>query len=198
MDNAIKPDQKFYTKCTWILLTISAILIFAAAIIHLIISLSSGNIEAIFIIWIIFLGLVLMMWIISFPLIRLWIKNLSYLILDDRVTIHQGILTKTQKNIPFRAITDFALERTLYDRILGIGAIKIQTAGQSQSASGYEGKLSGLIDFEPLHIDLREKIKHLHPLSESVTTKEPDNNSDESILIQILSELKEINRNIAK
>ena len=198
MDNAIKPDLKFYRKCTWILFTISAVLVIAAAIIHLIISLSSGNMEAILIIWLVFIALVLLMWIISFPFIQLWIKNLSYLIYDDRVTIHQGILTKTVKNIPFRAITDFALERTIYDRILGIGAIKIQTAGQSISASGYEGKLSGLIDYEPLHADLREKIKHLHPISESVTTKEPVNNSDESILSQILSELKEIKKNLEK
>ena len=198
MDNAIKPDLKFYRKCTWILFTISAVLVIAAAIIHLIISLSSGNMEAILIIWLVFIALVLLMWIISFPIIQLWIKNLSYLIYDDRVTIHQGILTKTVKNIPFRAITDFALERTIYDRILGIGAIKIQTAGQSISASGYEGTLSGLIDYEPLHADLREKIKPLHPISESVTTKEPVNNSDESILSQILSELKEIKKNLEK
>ncbi len=198
MDNAIKPDLKFYRKCTWILLTISAVVVIVAAIIHLIISLSSGNTEAILIIWIIFAGLVLLMWIISFPLMRLWIKNLSYLILDDRVTIYQGILTKTQKNIPFRAITDFALERTIYDRILGIGAIKIQTAGQSVSPSGYEGKLSGLIEYESLHVDLREKIKHLHPLSETLTTKESETILDENTLSQILSELKEIRKNLEK
>ena len=141
MDNSIKPDRQFYTKCTWILLTTSATILLLTAIIHLIISLSSGNTEAIIVIWVVSIGLILLMWIISYPLIRLWIKNLSYLIFDDRVTIHKGILTKTQQNIPFRAITDFALERTIFDRILKIGSIKIQTAGQSASPTGYEGKL---------------------------------------------------------
>jgi len=198
MENAIKPDPKFYTKCTWILLTISVTIIIAAAIIHLIISLAGGNTQAIIIIWIVFIGSSLLMWLISYPIIRLWINNLSYIIYEDRVTIHKGILTKTQQNIPFRAITDFALERTIYDRFLGIGAIKIQTAGQSTSPTGYEGKLSGLIDFEQLHAELREKIRHLHPLSESLAIKESGINSDENILSQILSELKEIRRNLKK
>ncbi len=198
MENTIKPDPKYYTKCTWIHLTISATILIIAAIIHLIISLSSGGMEAITIIWLISIGFILVIWITSYPLIRLWIKNLSYLIYDDRVTIHKGILTKTQQNIPFRAITDFALERTIYDRILKIGSIKIQTAGQSTSPTGYEGKLSGLIDYEQLHADLREKIKYLHPISDSVTISEPGIKSDNNILIQILSELKEIRRNLEK
>ena len=196
MDNAIKPDRKFYTKCTWILLTISVTTIVITAIIHLIISLTSGNMEAIVMIWIIATGLTFLMWIISYPIMRLWIKNLSYIIFEDRVTIHKGILTKTQQNIPFRAITDFALERTIYDRILGIGAIKIQTAGQAATPSGYEGKLSGLIDYENLHADLREKVKHLHPQAESLTTRESFRSSDESLLAQILAELKEIRKNL--
>ena len=64
---------------------------------------------------------------------------------------------------------------------LNIGAIKIQTAGQSLSPSGYEGKLSGLIEYGHLHADLREKIKHLHPVTESVTAREPGSNSASDI-----------------
>ena len=62
-------------------------------------------------------------WAISIPIIKLWIKNLAYVIQDDRVTIHKGILTKTQQNIPYRSVTDFALKRTIYDRLLGLGSI---------------------------------------------------------------------------
>jgi len=198
MDNSIKPDKKYYTKCIWIHLTISGFILMTAAVIHLIISLSSGNIEAVKIIWLISIGTIFIMWIISYPIVWFWIKNLTYLLLEDRVTIHKGILTKTQQNIPFRSITDFALERTIYDRILKIGSIKIQTAGQSNSATGYEGKLSGIIEYEKLHSNLRDKIKHLHPISDAVTTTEPVIKSDENLLSQILSELKEIRRNIEK
>ena len=83
-----------------------------------------------------------------------------------------------------------------FDRILGIGTIIIQTAGQS--AEGYEGNSSGLLDYGPLHSDLREKLKFLHPISESATTSEPINQNDDSVLIQILEELKEIRKNTEK
>ena len=138
------------------------------------------------------------MWIFSTVISYLWIKNLRYVILEDRVNIHLGILTKTQKNIPFRAITDFELVRTLYDRVLGLGSVKIQTAGQSTQATGYEGKLGGLVDYEKWHKELRSRIKLLHPVAESTTTTETTIPSDKALLKQILDELKEIRKNTSK
>jgi putative membrane protein len=120
-------------------------------------------------------------------------------IYEDRVSIHKGILTKTVQNIPFRAITDFALVRTLYDRALGIGAIKIQTAGKSmQSGSQYEGSLSGLLDYESLHADLRSRIRKLHPASDSVTAVEAPKQEAGNTLEEILKEVKEIRKSIGK
>ena len=150
------------------------------------------------IVWLVCLGLISSMWIFTFPLIYLWIKNLSYFIHHDCVTIQSGIITKKEQNIPYRSITDFVLARGPFDRILGIGTIKIQTAGQSTSATGYEGSLSGLIDYEPLHAKLKEKLSSLHPISESTATSKSVKQSDDSVLIQILEELKEIRKNIEK
>ncbi len=126
----------------------------------------------------------------------LWIRNLSYRIEEDRITIFKGILTKVQQNIPYRAVTDFALKRTLFDRMLGIGAICIQTAGQTQNPSGYEGKLAGLIDFDQLHHELRGKLKQLHPIGEAVATAEPVRIDDANLLSQILVELQKIRKSI--
>ena len=135
------------------------------------------------------------MWGISAPIIILWIKNLSYYIEDDRITIYKGILTKQQQNIPYRAITDFILHRSLFDRFLGIGAIRIQTAGQSRTATGYEGQLSGLVEWDDLHQQLRGKLKPLHPIAEATTVAEKTTpiSSDEK-LQQILEELKAIRK----
>lgn len=198
--NTIKPDKKFYKKCIYVLSTISAVTMIPL-IIFIALYIFSNDIElkeisiVLSIIWIISQVLI---WAISIPIIKLWIKNLAYVIQDDRVTIHKGILTKTQQNIPYRSVTDFALKRTVYDRLLGLGSINIQTAGQSKSASGYEGSLIGLIDYENLHSELKEKLKKLHPVSESTTTSEPVRKSDESVLIQMLEELKKIRRNLEK
>ena len=196
----IKPDRKLLIKQWFVLLTVSLFFVLVGIILQLLIPLkenvSSNQVSAI--LWPIVFGIILLLWVISVPIIILWIRNLAYHIQDDRISIHKGILTKVQKNIPYRAITDFMLHRSLYDRFLGIGSIRIQTAGQSQTATGYEGSLSGLIDYDTLHTELRKKIKMLHPISESITTHEIGNKSDEKVLIQILEELKEIRRNTEK
>ena len=198
--HTIKPDKKFYKKCLYILSTISVLTLVPIILLFaLYIFFNDPEFKEIStvlsIIWII---AQVLLWAISIPIIKLWIKNLEYIIQDDRITIHKGILTKTQQNIPYRSVTDFALKRTIYDRFLGIGSINIQTAGQSQSASGYEGSLIGLIDHEKLHSEMKEKLKILHPVSESVTTSEVVQKPDVNVLQQILAELKIIRQNTEK
>lgn len=197
METIIKPDKKYYTKNIWMILTISVLSIIAVGITNLIIAITGGDPIAYESLWLISLGWILWLWIIVYPIIHLWIKNLSYVIREDRVTIHKGIITKTKQNIPFRAITDFILQRSLYDRILGIGSIKVQTAGQSQKNTGYEGNLAGLLDYDGLHSELREKIKVLHPTNtKNLQTK--TTGIDSKVLEDILTELKQINRNLEK
>ena len=199
MENPIKPDRKYLIKGIWIIVTVSAILALLIAIIHLIIYLADGDMQAAEILWIVSLSIILAMWVIAYPILYLWYKNLEYRVYEDRVSIHKGILTKTQQNIPFRAITDFALVRTLYDRFLDIGSIKIQTAGKHiSSASQYEGNLAGLINYEQLHTELREKVKKLHPVSETVTTRESEKPADAELWQEMLKELKEIRKNTGR
>ena len=156
----IKPDKKLITKSWMILLTISLFIVVFSFFFYLIPALDREVDFNVFIdyLWRIVSIVIIAMWLISAPIMILWINNLSYFIEDDRIVIHKGIITKIQQNIPLRMITDFMLERSLYDRWLGIGSIKIQTAGQTQNATGYEGKLSGLINWRELHNKLWEKI----------------------------------------
>lgn len=197
METIIKPDKKYYTKNIWMILTISVLSIIAVGITNLIIAITGGDPIAKESLWLISLGWILWLWIIVYPIIHLWIKNLSYVIREDRVTIHKGIITKTKQNIPFRAVTDFILQRSLYDRILGIGSIKVQTAGQSQKNTGYEGNLAGLLDYDGLHSELREKIKVLHPTN-TKNLQSKTTGIDSKVLEDILTELKQINRNLEK
>jgi uncharacterized membrane protein YdbT with pleckstrin-like domain len=197
MEQSFKPNKKYFTKVLWMQFTITVLLIILMILIYFIIRIANGNLEAAYIVWMIGILALFLMWIISTLISFLWIKNLEYFVHEDRINIHKGMLTKSQQNIPFRAITDFVLVRTLYDRILGIGSVKIQTAGQSTQPSGYEGKLGGLLDYDKWHSELREKIKSLHPISESITTKETEKISDVTVLKQILEELKEIRKNTA-
>jgi len=197
MENSLKPDPRYFSKSIWILVTLTGITVIFSAILSLIFFLTPGDPYAIPITWICAAGTIILMWIISYPVIVYWIRNLEYVIYEDRVSIHKGIFTKTVQNIPFRAITDFALVRTLYDRALGIGSVKIQTAGKSmQSGSKYEGSLSGLLEYESIHTDLRSRIKSLHLGADAVGTLEPSKPEQGTTLVAILNEVREIRKKV--
>jgi uncharacterized membrane protein YdbT with pleckstrin-like domain len=159
----IKPDKKLITKLWLTLLTISVLIVIVSILCTILVPLSGKTTSEHVgeIVWPIAIAAIVLMWVIGVPAVVLWVNNLSYNIEDERVTIHKGILTKIQQNIPYRAVTDFMLYRSLYDRFLGLASIKIQTAGQGQrqGGAGYEGKLSGLTDWDSLVTELRKKIK---------------------------------------
>ncbi len=193
----IKPHRKLLTKQWLILLSVSLLLALVAILLQFLVPLVEGvtSRQVAVVLWPIILGLILIMWAITAPIVALWIRNLTYIIEEDRITIHKGILTKIQQNIPYRAITDFMLHRSLYDRFLGIGAIRIQTAGQSQTMTGYEGQLAGLLKWDDLLQQLREKVRKLHPVAEAVTVAEPATQQiSEDRLQQILLELQSIRK----
>ena len=195
----IKPNKKLFTKQLYVLLTISFLVLIVAAILQITIPIdpkvSAGDVAAI--LWPIVFGVIFLLWLIAVPIIKLWINNLSYYIDEDRITIHKGILSKIKQNVPYRAITDFQLYRSLYDRFLGIASIKLQTAGQSPTATGFEAKLSGLIDWDDLLEKLRAKVKRLYPSSATLETNESITN-DKDLLEKILEELKGIRNALEK
>ncbi|MDO9576646.1 MAG: PH domain-containing protein [Candidatus Cloacimonadales bacterium] len=187
----IRPDKKLITKSWLILITLSIVIVLFAFVLYLIPAIDADVdfTPFTFYLWWVVIIVILLMWIISAPIMILWIKNLSYFIEDDKIVIKKGILTKVKQNIPLRMITDFMLERTLYDRWLGIGSIKIQTAGQTQNATGYEGKLAGLLNWDELHEKLRSDLSGAKS-SENDLSKSPK--SEQGTLENILIELKKI------
>ena len=201
MDNVIKPDKKLVTKQWGILFVISCLVLLMALLLRLLLPMSEDVTaeEVSAWVWPIAGGVIFGLWVIVGPIMVIWVKNLSYMIDKEKVTIHKGILTKVQKNIPYRAITDFIVNRSIFDRILGIASIRIQTAGQSQTPTGYEGNLAGMADWKEWHKTLRERLKRLHPLSESLATQEPVVIATEKdLLVQILRELKAIRKAVEK
>ncbi|MCF8239926.1 MAG: PH domain-containing protein [Melioribacteraceae bacterium] len=200
-DVEFKPDRKLITKQYMLLAVISFFVVVSGVLLQSLIPLDpkiSGSQVAI-IVWPIILGICILLWAISVPLILIYFKNLKYEITDERVIIHKGIISRLQQNIPFRGVTDFMLHRSPFDRILGLGSIRIQTAGQSSSPTGYEGNLAGLIDWNErlkfLQLMFRN-AKTASPISVDDSTDEPV--SDKNIFNAILSELKEIKELLKK
>ena len=82
----------------------------------------------------------------------------------------------------------------MFDWFLGIGSIKVQTAGAS-GESGYEGVLDGILDYNEIHKNLRDKLVS----AQSSKSNESINNSsisNDNVLFEILNELKDINKKL--
>jgi len=201
MEQTLKPDKKLVTKQWGILLVLSFLVILIALLFQLLLPLSDDvtSEEVSALVWPIAGGVIFVLLVIVGPILVIWVKNLSYIIGEEKITIHKGILTKVQKNIPYRAITDFVVNRSIFDRILGIASIRIQTAGQSQTPTGYEGNIAGIVDWKGLHQTLRDRLKRLHPVSEALATREPTSSATErDLLVQILNELKAVRKAMEK
>ena len=191
MENiSIQPSQRMFTKSVMIIATISVFIFLTGIILQIAIPMN-GRIsaeEAAAIIWSAVTIIILLKWIFALTIAVLWIKNLAYVIQEDRIIIYKGILTKIEQNIPYKAITDFMLHRSIFDRILHIGSIKIQTAGQSINATGYEGIISCLTDYTGIMNILRARLQKYHGID--TMTDNTTGMKNESYSAEILKELK--------
>ncbi len=69
-------------------------------------------------------------------------KSLFVQIFPDRIVIHKGILAISENELFCRDIKSVSIEQGLFQRILGIGDVKVATSG----TSGYELEAKGLPD----------------------------------------------------
>ncbi len=68
--------------------------------------------------------------------------NFHYSLDDKYFHIKQGVISKTQRNLPYGVIQDVFVKQNLLDRIFGIASLRIENASQLGGKSG--GKASWL------------------------------------------------------
>jgi len=197
----LKPDiSKLMRREIYTFLTITLATILFFLIIHVLVVVFDpevSNNEFIRNVWPWVVGSLVIFWALTPWLTYLWIINLKYSIEEERLVIHKGFLTKKNVSIPFSAVTDFTLSRSLYERWIGIGTLLVQTAGQGPQAAVHEGKLEGLVDFETIHADLRAKVRIHRGAGPGTAASDPKTTgSDTEILQSILEEVKRIGRKL--
>ncbi len=193
----VRPDPRLLHKLLLVMVTITVITLTCEVGLQALIALKPehSRAEVGAVLWPIVLRLTVVGWIIAVPIMALWVRNLIYIVGEERISIHKGILSRIQQNIPYRAITDFQLHRSPFDRLLGIGSLRIQTAGQGQTATGYEGNLAGLVDWEDLLEQLRSNVQQYQDAPGAQSSSENINPVE---LGGILNELRTIRTAIAE
>ncbi len=97
-------------------------------------------------------------WLIpTLVLIPIYINSFEYSVRAEsgeasaEVYVKKGIITKTEKHVPLRSITNVATKVGVLDRVFGIGCVEIETAGYSGAyQEGPEEKISGITFYNEL------------------------------------------------
>jgi hypothetical protein len=192
-----KPSGKLLMR-DYLELTILYSLIAAITLIMYLLSLGNEDTENSLIILAI-LALVTVVWLVLLIFFKLWIDSFKYEFTENEVIVYKGWITKSKKIVPYRTITNFHKKRGPFDRLMGLATLEIETAGRSGSSTGPEEKLEGILAEEVNQfIELvRNKVKHLKgtaAISHNGDVDVKTMSSTDEILLEILSQLKKINK----
>jgi len=97
-------------------------------------------------------------WLIpAIILIPIYLNSFEYSVRAEsgeasaEVYVKKGIITKTEKHVPIKMITNVATKVGVIDRVFGIGCVEIETAGYSGAyQEGPEEKISGITFYNEL------------------------------------------------
>ena len=137
----------------------------------------------------ILIGLAIIVGIPSYIWIHLTHENFTYELGEHEIVIHEGVITKHRTVILFGRIQNITTERTMFERMLGLATLKIETAGRNPGEA--EAVLPGISSREEI---IAELLGHVEKTKKSSGLgSEPESASEEeATLLDILTELREI------
>ena len=138
----IKPSPKYRTRMRVVLTLIALAVVTGSSIVGLLIALDQG-IRAFFLAFLISSLVAGGFWIVAQLLVGPYYNSLRYEVEEDEVIVRAGIWTQSVKHVPYRTVTNLTVKRDVLDRILGLGTLRIQTAGMS-GQQGAEETLAGM------------------------------------------------------
>lgn len=94
--------------------------------------------------------------LVMFPLF----KTYRYELMDDEIVVTSGYINQKVRHVPYRMVTNLELRRGLLDRMLGIGSLHIETAGNSESSGRPEAVLSGLTEVQQVYEEVAECLRN--------------------------------------
>ena len=134
--------------------------------------------------------------LVMFPLF----KSYRYELMDDEIVVTSGYLVKKIKHVPYRMVTNLELKRGVIDRLLGIGTLSIETAGNSDPNQRPEAMLVGLSDVDAVYEEVAGCLRNFDQAQQQQPwergSKKAAVGGEVEVLGEILTELKAIHQKI--
>ncbi|MCX8174704.1 MAG: PH domain-containing protein [Candidatus Micrarchaeota archaeon] len=125
--------------------------------------------------------------------VYLWLeltyRNLTYQLTEREIVIREGVLARKTTVIPYDKIQDISSTRSLFERLVGLATLEIETAGSSRTAS--ETLLPGIANKDEFISEVMRRVESTKP-KEGASQKEHQPSPSEALLSEILKELKTI------
>lgn len=105
-----------------------------------------------------FMGFTLLWVLPTLALLVPYCGTIRYALDERELTVRMGLLTKTEKSVPYDKVTNVELKRGIWDRLLGLGTLQVHTAGYSQQVNA-EATLSGLDEWEAVRQQVLDRVR---------------------------------------
>ena len=196
-----KPCQKLKTKLFIALILIALAILIGFALMFGLIALDrSSRGPGLLIAFLVCAGLDALWYIPGMVLVVPYCNSLKYELHEDEVLVNAGVITRSVKHVPFRAITNLSIRRGVLNRMLGLGSLHIQTAGASDTSGRPEAGLDGLENVQEMdELVARELRRFRSGLAPASAEAEQETLAGEQgTLAAILEEVKAIREQLGK
>lgn len=106
------------------------------------------------------------LWLVpTIILTPMYCRSIDYEFAERDLLVRRGIITRSESMVPYRMVTNVEVKRGPIARALGIGTLKVHTAGYSQQSQS-EATLNGLANWEEVRQKLLDRI-HEHQAEQS-------------------------------
>ena len=144
-------------------------------------------------------------WIIpGMILTPIYVSRIEYSVIAEsgetmpEIYVRKGIITITEKHVPFRTITNIASKAGPIDRLLGIGSVEIQTAGitsGTQPGAKPEEKIEGIPFFEEVRDFILQELRKFHrPYVTGTEVDAPRLTAQSDDILDVLKEIRDLLR----
>lgn len=115
--------------------------------------------------------------------VELRYRNYTYYLTDMGIIIKKGVLRHERISIPFYRVQNVNVSRSIFERVLGLATIKIETAGTNPGEA--EGVIPGVANYRKVVEEILEMIEHKRH------TSQQKKHVDVEMLVSEIATLKE-------
>lgn len=128
-----------------------------------------------------------------------YVRRFSYRIIEDKIIINHGVLTRTRATIPYSRIQNITIVNGIFDRMFKTFTVKIETAGSSGAGGGQGGKIRpegyipGLKDPHVIEKKINEMMTKYSQIPSGLEDKifKPEELAFDNFISYVMSKMRE-------